>query len=52
MITLETPPDPGRMPSFVNIPVADIKGFTPTRAQTGFGLPDVAPPKFAVMLAT
>jgi hypothetical protein len=30
MVTLETPHDPDRMPSFLNIRVADSEGSTPT----------------------
>jgi catechol 2,3-dioxygenase-like lactoylglutathione lyase family enzyme len=35
MVTLETPHDPDRMPSFLNIRVADIEGSTPTGARRG-----------------
>ncbi|HEY2439018.1 MAG TPA: hypothetical protein VGI07_02240 [Solirubrobacteraceae bacterium] len=35
MVTLETPHDPDRMASFLNIRVADIEGSTPTGAQRG-----------------
>jgi hypothetical protein len=35
MLTFETPHDPDRMASFLNIRVADVEGSTPTGARRG-----------------